>query len=225
MEYKMKNNLKIARPAFAALGLVALLGTMPVYAADAVMEEPPAPAAPMEEPPLNTWTGPYAGVTVGYGFSGTTDMETIGNEIGTDGFAAGVFGGYNYQFGNVVAGAEADIGYSWEDGSNAGFNSDSGLEGSLRARLGYVISPNILLYATAGGAAKDLEVSGGGFSDNNTMLGWTAGGGADIMVTENVFGRVEYRYTDFGSDTFNVGAPVEVSDTNNRITFGLGMKF
>jgi outer membrane immunogenic protein len=219
----MKNILEFARPTAAALGLLALVGTLPAYAADAVVYEP-APAAPMEEPPLNTWTGPYAGVTVGYGFSGNTDVGGF-NEIGTDGFAAGVFGGYNYQVGNIVAGAEADIGYSWEDGSNAGYSSNSGLEGSLRARLGYVVSPTILLYATAGGAAKDLEVSGGGFSDNNTMLGWTAGGGADIMVTENVFGRVEYRYTDFGSDTFNVGAPVEVSDTSNRITFGLGMKF
>ena len=61
----MKNNLKFGRPAAAALGLLALLGTIPAYAADAVMEEPPAPAAPMEEPPLNTWTGAYAGVSLG----------------------------------------------------------------------------------------------------------------------------------------------------------------
>jgi len=222
----MNNILEFARPAATALGLLALVGAIPAYAADAVMEEPPAPAAPMEEPPLNTWNGPYAGVTVGYGFSGNTDIDTFGNEIGTDGFAAGVFGGYNWQAGNIVAGAEADIGYSWEDGSNVGYNSDSGLEGSLRARLGYVVSPKVLLYATAGGAAKDLEVSGYGVSDNNTMLGWTAGAGADVMVTDNVFGRVEYRYTDFGSDTFaTADGPAEVSDTSNRITFGLGMKF
>ena len=37
--------------------------------------------------------------------------------------------------------------------------SKSGVEGSLRARLGYVVSPDILLYATAGGAAKDSKVS------------------------------------------------------------------
>ena len=80
----------------------------------------------------------------------------------------------------------------------------------------------MLLYATAGGAAKDLEVTTGGVSESNTMIGWTAGGGADIMVTDNVFGRVEYRYTDFGSDTFN-GA--EVSDKDNRVLLGLGMKF
>jgi outer membrane immunogenic protein len=222
----MNNTLKFGRPVAAALGLMAFLGTVPAFAADAVMEEPPAPAAPMEEPPVNTWSGPYAGVTLGYGFAGTTDVETSGNEIDTDGFLAGGFAGYNYQVGNIVAGAEADIGYSWEDGSNAGLTSESGLEGSLRARLGYVVSPSILLYATAGGAAKDLEVSGGGVSDNNTMLGWTAGAGADIMVTERVFGRVEYRYTDFGSDTFaTAGGPAEVNDTSNRVTFGLGMKF
>ena len=223
----MKNNLKFGRPAAAALGLMALLGTIPANAADAVMEEPPAPAAPMEEPPLNTWTGAYAGVSLGYGFSGDTDDGSpVNNEIGTDGFLLGGFAGYNYQVGNMVAGAEADIGYSWEEGSNAGLTSESGVEGSLRARLGYVVSPSVLLYATAGGAAKDLEVSGGGVSDNNTMLGWTAGAGADIMVTEQVFGRVEYRYTDFGSDTFErPAAPAEVSDKSNRITVGLGMKF
>ena len=222
----MNDYLKFARPAAAVIGLVALLGTIPAFAADAVMEEPPAPAAPMVEPPLNTWSGPYAGVSLGYAFAGETEDETFDNTIDTDGFLLGGFAGYNYQVGNMVAGAEADIGYSWEDGSNAGLTSESGVEGSLRARLGYVVSPNVMLYATAGGAAKDLEVSGGGVSDNNTMLGWTAGGGADIMVTEQVFGRVEYRYTDFGSETFatSVG-DTDVSDKNHRVTFGLGMKF
>jgi len=218
MKYQMKN----MQPVAAALGLLALVGSMPAYAADAVMEEPPAPAAPMEEPPVATWTGAYAGLTGGYAFSGRTENETIGNTINTDGFLLGGFVGYNYQVGNIVAGAEADLGYSWEDGSNVGQTSDSGVEGSLRARLGYVVSPAVLLYATAGGAAKDLEVSNGSASENNTMVGWTAGAGADVMVTDNVFGRIEYRYTDFGSDTFN---GQEVSDKDNRVLLGLGMKF
>lgn len=222
----MKNNPKFARPAFAAVGLMAMLGTIPAYAADAIMDVPEAPAAPMVEPPLNTWSGPYAGVSVGYAFSGDTDMETFGNSIDTNGFLLGAFGGYNWQAGNIVAGAEADIGYNWADGTNAGYTSDAGLEGSLRARLGYVISPSVLLYATAGGAAKNVEVSGFGVNDSNTMLGWTAGVGSDIMMTENVFGRVEYRYTDFGSDTFNTfDGPSEISAKDHRITFGVGMKF
>ena len=43
---------------------------------------------------------------------------------------------------------------------------------------------------------------------------------------ENVFGRVEYRYTDFGSGDFNTGSgPQSVEFKENRINFGVGMKF
>jgi outer membrane immunogenic protein len=222
----MNNTLKFGRPAAAALGLMAFLGTVPAFAADAVIEAPPAPAVPMEEPPVNTWSGPYAGVSLGYGFGGETEDETFATTVDTDGFLLGAFAGYNYQVGNIVAGAEADIGYSWAEGTDLGLTSESGVEGSLRARLGYVVSPNILLYATAGGAAKDLEISGGGVSDSNTMIGWTAGAGADMMVTEQIFGRVEYRYTDFGSDTFSTSlGDADISDKDHRVTVGLGMKF
>ena len=58
------------------------------------------------------------------------------------------------------------------------------------------------------------------------MLGWTAGGGVDVKLTEQVFGRVEYRYTDFGSGDFNTGSgPQSVDSNENRVTFGVGMKF
>ena len=221
----MKTNLEFVRPAVAAIGLFALAGVLPAHAADVIMEEPPVPAAPMEVPPLNTWSGPYAGVTVGYGFGGETEIEDgVSTTVETDGFNAGGFVGYNYQVGNVVVGAEGDLGYSWADGENGPYTSESGVEGSLRARLGYAVSPNILLYATAGGAGKQLEVTDtvGGATDDNTMLGWTAGAGADVMVTEQVFGRVEYRYTDFGNEDFGTA---EVSDKDHRVLFGLGVKF
>jgi outer membrane immunogenic protein len=222
----MNSNFPAVGPLAAAVGLVAMLGTIPVFAADTVFEEPPLPAAPMEEPPLNTWSGPYAGIGLGYAF-GESEDETFGNSIDTDGFLLNGFVGFNYQAGNIVGGAEADIGYNFSEGSNAGTTSESSWEGSLRARLGYVVTPEILLYVTAGGAAKQLDITAAGGSDNNTMLGWTAGAGADVMVTEQIFGRVEYRYTDFGSDGFSTGLPVasEVNDRDHRVTFGLGMKF
>ena len=86
------------------------------------------------------------------------------------------------------------------------------------------MTPEILLYGTGGGALKNQKISVPGDSDSNTMLGWTAGVGTDIKITDNVFGRVEYRYTDFGSKSFDsVGTKVKESD--NRVTFGVGMKF
>ena len=48
---------------------------------------------------------------------------------------------------------------------------------------------------------QSLKISDPAGSDRKTMLGWTAGGGVDVKLTEQVFGRVEYRYTDFGSPT------------------------
>lgn len=218
--------LKHARPLAAAFGLVAL-AAMPAFAADVVMEEPPAPAAPMEVPPVASWTGPYAGVTVGYGFSGEANDAYNDNKIGTKGFLGGGFVGYNYQFdNNLVLGAEGDLGYSGVKGDNVGVEAKSGLEGSLRARLGYAVTPDVLLYGTAGGAGQRVKVSDGTYDDTNTALGWTAGAGADIKLTEAVFGRVEYRYTDLGTDTYNLGGNLhDVSVKDHRIQFGVGMKF
>ena len=187
----MSTNPKFARPAVAAIGIFALLGAAPAFAADVVMEEPPAPAAPLETPPVNTWSGPYAGISLGYGFSGRT--STPGNDIDTDGFVGSGFGGFNFQNGMFVYGAEADLGYAGFSGDNAGTSSKSGLDGSLRARMGVAVTDNVLLYG---------------------------------KMTENVFGRVEYRYTDFGSRTFNTGSgPQAVDASDNRVMFGIGMKF
>lgn len=219
----MTTKLKFARPAAAALGILAFAASVPAFAADVVMEEPPAPA-PIAELPVASWAGPYAGVNLGYGFSGR--VKEPGNSISTDGFLGGAFVGYNYQMDNLVLGAEGDIGYNGIKGDNAGTKAKAGLEGSLRARLGYAISPDILLYGTAGGAAQSLKVTEGGLSDRNTMLGWTAGAGSDIKFTDNVFGRVEYRYTDYGKESFTTGGGTrDVDSRDHRINFGVGMKF
>ncbi|MDX8433784.1 porin family protein [Mesorhizobium abyssinicae] len=215
----MQANLKFARPLAVALGLFALGGT--AYAADVVSEEPPAPA-PVAELPVASWAGPYLGLSAGYGFSGHADVSG-GPDIKTKGFVGGVFGGYQWQQENFVYGAEADLGYNGVKGSSTGVEAKGGLDGSLRARLGYSVTPEILLYGTGGLAAKNQKIDDGGSSDSKAMLGWTAGVGTDIKITDNVFGRVEYRYTDYGDKDFdNVG---NVKSKDNRVTFGVGMKF
>lgn len=215
----MKTNLKFA-PLAAALGLFAFAGT--AFAADVVSEEPPAPA-PVAELPVASWAGPYAGINLGYGFGG--HVKAPGVDAKTKGFIGGVFGGYNWQQENFVYGAEADLGYNGTKGSDNGLSAKTGIEGSLRARLGYAVTPEILLYGTGGLAAKNQKIddSVSGVNDSKAMLGWTAGAGTDIKITDNVFGRVEYRYTDYGSKNFGDTGKVKSSD--NRVTFGVGMKF
>ncbi|MDX8495042.1 porin family protein [Mesorhizobium sp. VK22B] len=218
----MQANLKFARPLAVALGLFALGGT--AYAADVVSEEPPAPA-PVAELPVASWAGPYAGISLGYGFSGHADARDAGVNVKTKGFIGGVFGGYQWQQENFVYGAEADIGYNGVKGDSAGIEAKGGLEGSLRARLGYSVTPEILLYGTGGLAAKNQKITDSvtATDESKAMLGWTAGVGTDIKITDNVFGRVEYRYTDYGDKDF--GALGNVKSKDNRVTFGVGMKF
>ncbi|WP_224544043.1 outer membrane protein [Mesorhizobium sp. CA16] len=215
----MKTNLKFA-PLAAALGLFAFAGT--AFAADVVSEEPPAPA-PVAELPIASWAGPYAGISLGYGFGGHADFRSGGPDVKTKGFVGGVFGGYNWQQDNFVYGAEADLGYNGVKGDSAGIRAKGGVDGSLRARLGYAVTPEILLYGTGGLAAKNQKVEAPGVSDSKAMLGWTAGVGTDIKITDNVFGRVEYRYTDYGDKDFDGFGNVKSKD--NRVTFGVGMKF
>jgi outer membrane immunogenic protein len=221
----MSARSKFALPAATAIGLIAFMGMNAAYAADAI-EAVPEPAVPMEVPPVASWSGAYAGVTAGYGFAGRSNDDTTGRKVDTDGFVGGAFAGYNFELGNgVVTGVEGDIGYSGVEGKKQGERVKGGVDGSLRARLGYTVTPDVLAYVTAGGAAKRMTVEAAGDSDSQTQLGWTAGVGTDVKLTEKVFGRVEYRYTDYGSANFDVGGGRDVDAKDHRVQVGLGVHF
>jgi outer membrane immunogenic protein len=217
---------KFARRTAAVAGLAALFAASTANAADIIMDEPPAPAAmSMETAPLPTWSGAYAGVSAAYGFNGEAS-GVIGDDVETDGFAGSGFVGYNMQSGSFVYGVEGDVGYSGVEGSNGINRVESGLNGSIRARMGVAVTDTVLVYGTAGGAAENVEVSNAAGSDDKTMLGYTVGAGVDAKLTDQVFGRVEYRYSDYGSETFNTGGIAQNVDTrDHKVSVGLGIKF
>ena len=218
----MRANVSIRAVAVAA-GLAALMGS--AQAADVVYQEPPAPSpAPMMSPVVS-WEGAYLGLNAGYGFGGRT-LGAAGGPITTNGWLFGGFAGYNFQNGAFVYGLEGDVGYSGINGGNGTTYSRQGLEGSLRARLGYAVTDDILLYTTAGGAATQQRIYDAAGTAAAGAFGWTVGAGIDAKVTDNMFGRVEYRYSDFGNATLNTGSGVQsVSPQNHRVTVGLGVKF
>lgn len=219
----MNTTKRFALSAAAVMGLSA-----PAFAADVVYQEPPAPAPIIESAPVSSWAGPYAGVHLGYGFSGSAETSVGGvtNDIGTSGWLGGAFGGFNAQNGQFVYGAEADVNYSGVDGSNAGLDARSRFDGSLRARAGVAVNDDVLVYGTAGVAAERLRVTDGlGARDTNMMVGYTVGAGTDVKLTDDVFARAEYRYSDYGSENFNLTAPTSVDSSNHRVTVGLGIKF
>jgi outer membrane immunogenic protein len=161
--------------------------------------------------------------------SGTGDMSSVG-------FAGGVQAGYNWQRGLHVYGVEVDFGaFDLEQRS-----SESGLFpvtflgdqysltqkmsadwlATLRARIGYTLRPDILLYATGGLAFSQVKFSssysdnavgfgfpgGSGYAARSEMkTGWAAGGGAEWSHDRNWTIRVEYLYVDLG--TINLVVP------------------
>lgn len=222
----MKRNLLAG---VAAAGLVASGSAM---AADLPSRhvEPVAPYVA----PVFTWTGFYVGVNAGYAWNSNDNTEVWGNGIAVSGsnsddggFTGGGQIGYNYQFGQFVAGIEADINYADLKGKSLnytvpvafnvnGFNtfgsSNSGIEwfGTVRARLGFAID-RALIYAT-GGFAYGGGGNSGTFAINrlngahvgtyhrndDTQTGWVLGGGVEYAFTNNITARVEGLYVNLG---------------------------
>jgi outer membrane immunogenic protein len=104
--------------------------------------------------------------------------------------------------------------------ATAGININS--LGSLKARIGYLPTNSLLLYGTGGLAFGKIStdasiVADGGFirsgfgyfcnsaaptcfagSSSKTSVGWTAGGGAEIALTDHFTAKLEYTYVDLG---------------------------
>jgi outer membrane immunogenic protein len=142
-----------------------------------------------------------------------------------DGFLGGGQVGYNYQYNDkFVVGLEADI-QGVASGSTsassfgpglgaitfAGAQAQSSLDylGTVRGRIGYLVTPALLLYGTGGLAYGQANLSlsafgpaaafNGSVSFSDTRVGWAAGGGAEWMFMPNWSAKVEYLYYDLGT--------------------------
>lgn len=181
-------------------------------------------------------------------------LPTFGQEVSA-------FAGWQSQNAGLRWGVEADIGRSNASGWAYGIPGTGsfsfldasldvttimhGFDGSLRARVGMDIGPSLHAYATGGLAfgVLDVELSCPGsfqswcISDNiesasKTMVGWTAGVGADWDLGNKWFTRAEYRYTDLGSFEHNFfddvsfdAVEAKISNRSHRLNFGLGYRF
>ena len=143
-----------------------------------------------------SWVGPYLGVNLGYEWAGATHTSADPN-----GFAGGIQGGYNWQIGQFVLGFETDLQASAADDTFANWKFYNPWFGTLRGRGGYAMN-NVLLYATLGMAYGGGKVQMGGFSDTNTHLGWTAGAGIEVGLTQNWSAKAEYLYVDLADQQY-----------------------
>ncbi len=130
------------------------------------------------------FAGPRIEVTAG------ADDVTAGVDPTDVTYGVGV--GYDLQFGKVVAGVEAAV-------DNVFDRRDIG----VGARLGYVINDNVLAYGKVG-YSDWRQVAG------RSVEGLRVGGGLEVNVAGPVYGKVEYRYTDFEGNLGKHGGLVGV---------------
>ena len=127
---------------------------------------------------------------------------------------------------NACSGLGADVS---GDFTSVKFGDDY----SVRLRAGYLVLPTVLAYGTGGVAFQHISTTmacTGATSpaclfdhmetQNNTLLGYTVGGGLEWRVAQNWLLRGEYRYSNFGtlkSTFFGNSGDLEVS-SNQKVS-------
>lgn len=145
----------------------------------------------------------------------------------------GGFLGYNWHLNTrVVVGLEASLGYAHNSSSidsipgltdiglrenNSSIHVTTDWDASLVGRLGYLLTPDTLVYGLGGVTAERVQLKGqcradgtlcapetySSASKSDVLIGWTAGLGLEMALADRVTGRVEYRYSQYEDMDFN----------------------
>jgi outer membrane immunogenic protein len=152
--------------------------------------------------------------------------------------------GYNWQAGaNWLLGLEADFSFAGMDGTGSGSSlflpgppllisqsitaeQKTDWYGTLRGRVGWLATPNLLLFGSGGlaygrvagngtlafDAARTATITGGfqcvtndspcfTGSSAETRTGWVAGGGAEFLLDQHWSAKIEYQLVDLGTES------------------------
>jgi outer membrane immunogenic protein len=235
------------------LGSVALLASIggAAHAADLAVVGPAVPA--IIAPP--TWDGLYGGFNIGgrwinnkvstttsplnplnAPFDAFYDANTPGT-VSAAGVMGGLQAGYNWQFGNLVPGIEADANIITGQSTRtfavvAETNTikSPGFLATVRPRLGWAFDHRFLVYATAGYAFESVQLVDLQINNIARQSGWTAGAGVEYAFSRGVSAKIEYLYVGLG--TFNsqgivlqTGDPVIVKHQLSDNIIRAGMNF
>ena len=175
-----------------------------------------------------------AGATIA---QASAQSATVQTETRANGVLGGGTIGYNRQFGRVIVGAEADIDGSGLSGKGRSFGTAVASVGgtanpvaslvanersldwmsTVRGRIGYLITPRLLVFGTGGlavggvsqqtsafqlssGPVGSFLASSGALSRQSSVLvGWSIGGGIEYMLTSRASIKAEYICYDLGS--------------------------
>jgi outer membrane immunogenic protein len=221
--------------------------------------------------------GTNNGVPLGTGSAScpTPTPNCPGLSFDSTAFRVSGYLGYNWQVGQQwLVGVEGDFGWANNNKTTVGalypggaqvyfltgrsddaFGVKADWDASLRARLGFLVTPSVLFYGTGGVAWQHLKATStcgsliscipGAYgpqniTDQSARAGWTLGGGIEWMVAPQWIVRGEYRYADFGKSNYLdtrtctgvCGAPFitqlasySLDVKTQTVTFGVAYKF
>jgi outer membrane immunogenic protein len=203
---------------------------------------------------MSGWHGFYVGAHGSYLDTDTDYANPATPEQSFSGAMLGIQAGFNFDIGpNWILGLEADI--SWgnldefiRDGNFLTEDGQIDTSGTLRARLGYLASPDVLLYATGGLAWNELEQGltcpaaaafgicavTGAFDvrSSETFMGWVVGGGVEFQIAPKWSLKAEAMAGDYGSADYTATVPVFGTSTtavgqnlNVLVQFGVNYHF
>jgi len=180
---------------------------------------------------ISSWDGFFVGVNGGYAKERYDGEFAGGLRPGFDGesVVGGFQAGYNYQFGYVVAGVEADATFGNLNGSTTvpgtAYDVQTGWMATVRGRLGLAAN-GFLTYATGGVAFTKIKTNYLGVAADTNATGWAAGFGVEYAVSNALAVRGEYLYANFGRQRFTYGAtPASVKIDRHIIRAGLNYRF
>ena len=193
------------------------------------------------------WSGVYAGVNGGYGWTANGGIDASG------GFGGGQIGYNFFPFPHFLLGFEGDG--DWADLTNnttscrdafhcSNTDRKDNWFATARVRMGYV-QDDWLFYGTGGfawvgtKATRTIVVEppatsflvGQSASVSNTRTGWTLGGGVEYGFWRNWSVNVEYRYMQFNyNDNFffsipTAGRQINAQQNVNTVRVGLNYHF
>lgn len=187
-----------------------------------------------------SFNGPFIGVQGGWQQDRQTLNVNNGGVITSGkqnkaGFAYGGQIGYDFRLTpNVVLGAEVDLtgrtGTTRLDG-NSSLDLKQGRTIAATARLGYLATPEGLLYVRGGYANARFTIRDSNTNISENRDGYQVGVGYEQLLMRNVSARVEYAYSRFGNDNLpalaaDLGATeAKLKYSRNAVTAGLNFRF
>lgn len=206
---------------------IAIASLMFLVAGSAVAEEAP-----------DSFSRIFAGLQMGW----QQDRQTLGGATtsngsnSSSGLAYGGQVGVDFRFASaLVVGAEVALtgrtGNGVLDLAGNPYNVDQGRTIAATGRLGFLFSPLDLIYLRGGYANANYKLDDGTnprISANRD--GYTIGAGFERWLADRISARIEYGYSDFGSDSFfgGIAAPNTVAELKYRrhaVTMGVNFRF